>query len=61
MSEKLTAQDRANCPQLASRPSWRWLGPCHKGHMQCVKAVKRREAQQRNMSTAIPDNRQEAP
>jgi hypothetical protein len=46
----LTQQDKANCPQLAVRPGWH--GPCHEGHRRCVRAVKRREARQREKKRA---------
>jgi hypothetical protein len=42
--EGLTRTMQASCPQLAEGYS----GPCHKGHMRCVRAAKRSAAKARN-------------
>jgi hypothetical protein len=47
VTEPLTVPMPYSCPQLASRPVWLWHGPCHQGHMNCVKAARRHEAAQR--------------
>lgn len=43
--EGLTVQADYRCPQLATWPGFH--GPCHKGHMRCVRAFKKQKARGR--------------
>jgi hypothetical protein len=41
-----THMKKSRCAALLTRPGFH--GPCHEGHMACVRAIKRREADGRN-------------
>lgn len=52
----LTKQQAHRCAQLLTRPGWH--GKYHTGHLRCVKALKRYEANERNGATTPGEGKQ---